>query len=40
VTLKLYPDLRHELLNETEKEKVWEDVYNWLKNSLPKAAGS
>ena len=40
VTLKLYQGLRHELLNETEREKVWEDVYHWLKNSLSKTAGN
>ena len=28
--LKLYPDLRHEILNETCREQVYEDIFNWL----------
>lgn len=31
VTLKLYPNLRHEILNEEEKEIVYEDIYRWLR---------
>ena len=30
VQLKLYPDGRHEMLNETNKQEVMEDVINWL----------
>ncbi len=30
ITLKLYPGLRHEILNEDAKETVKEDIYNWL----------
>lgn len=30
VTLKLYPDYRHEPLNEVGREKVYADVLNWL----------
>ena len=30
VTLKLYPRGRHEMLNEINKEEVYEDVLNWL----------
>lgn len=30
VSLKLYPKLRHEILCETERETVFEDVYQWL----------
>ena len=30
VELKLYPDDRHEILNETDKEIVYEDLYKWL----------
>lgn len=31
VTLKLYPDLRHEILNELDKEQVWTDLLEWMK---------
>ena len=30
LTLKLYPEMRHEILNEIGKEQVYEDIYNWL----------
>lgn len=30
VTLKLYPEDRHEILNELDKDVVYEDIYNWL----------
>lgn len=29
--LKLYPNDRHEILNEIDKALVYEDIYNWLK---------
>ncbi len=32
VNIKLYPDDRHEILNELDREKVYEDLYNWLEN--------
>lgn len=35
VTLKLYPELRHEILCETECETVFEDVYQWFLSKLP-----
>ena len=35
VSLKLYPGLRHEILNETERETVYEDVRLWLESKLP-----
>lgn len=35
VSLKLYPGLRHEILNETERETVYEDVRLWLEAHLP-----
>ena len=38
VTMKLYPDCRHELLNELNKDEVMLDVLNWLVSKLPKAA--
>jgi len=37
VSLKLYPKLRHEILCETERETVFEDLYQWLLEKLPKA---
>lgn len=30
VDIKLYDGMRHEILNETEKEKVFQDVYQWM----------
>ena len=35
VTLKLYPELRHEILCETDRETVFEDVFQWLCSKLP-----
>lgn len=35
--LKLYPDLRHEILCEDEKETVYEDLYRWLSDRIPAA---
>lgn len=31
---KLYPGLRHEIFNETEKEKIYDDVYRFIMRSL------
>ncbi len=28
--MKLYPDMRHEILNEIGKEEVYEDIHSWL----------
>jgi alpha-beta hydrolase superfamily lysophospholipase len=30
VTVKLYPDCRHEILNELNKEEVYNDILNWI----------
>jgi alpha-beta hydrolase superfamily lysophospholipase len=30
VTAKLYPKMRHEILNETEKATVWKDVLAFI----------
>lgn len=30
VESKLYPGMRHEILNETDKARVWLDVVNWI----------
>ncbi len=37
VTLKLYPDLRHEILCEDVRETVYEDLYTWLLARVPAA---
>ena len=34
VTLKLYPDCRHECLNELNKDEVYADVLAWLESKL------
>ncbi len=35
VTLKLYPEGRHEMLNEINKDEVYKDVINWLDSHIP-----
>ncbi|MBR2801185.1 MAG: alpha/beta fold hydrolase [Erysipelotrichaceae bacterium] len=32
VQMKLYPDDRHEILNETDREAVYQDLLNWLES--------
>ena len=32
VTFKRYPEMKHEMFNEVEREKVFSDVRNWLEN--------
>ena len=34
VNIKLYPNDRHEILNETDKEQVYEDLYDWLDSKI------
>jgi alpha-beta hydrolase superfamily lysophospholipase len=34
ITYKFYPDARHEVLNETNREEVQQDVLNWMENLL------
>ncbi|MGY3765294.1 alpha/beta fold hydrolase [Vagococcus vulneris] len=34
VTLRLYANLRHEILNETEKSVVESDIYQWMKQHI------
>lgn len=29
-TFKIYPGMRHEILNETGKQQVWDDISSWL----------
>ena len=36
VTVRLYPEGRHEMLNETNREEVYEDVLAWLEGHLQK----
>lgn len=38
VTLKLYKDGRHEMLNEINRREVYEDVYNWIAQINEKSA--
>lgn len=33
-TLKLFEDFYHEILNETEKEKVYQEILNWLEKRV------
>ena len=34
VELQLYRDDRHEILNETDRDKVYEDLYLWITENL------
>ena len=34
VNIKLYPNDRHEILNETDREQVYEDLYDWLDSKI------
>ena len=34
LSLKLYKDARHEILNEIDRELVYADIYNWLRQHL------
>jgi alpha-beta hydrolase superfamily lysophospholipase len=34
VTYKFYSEARHEILNETNKQEVYEDILNWINNHL------
>lgn len=34
VTLKLYPEDRHELTNELDRETVYEDIYKWTQSHI------
>ncbi|MCD7768553.1 MAG: alpha/beta hydrolase [Oscillospiraceae bacterium] len=36
VSIKLYPGARHEVLNELNKQEVWDDVLSWLEQKLPR----
>jgi alpha-beta hydrolase superfamily lysophospholipase len=30
ITVKLYPEARHEVFNETNRQEVYDDLINWL----------
>ena len=34
VEMKLYPNDRHEILNELDRETVYEDLFNWMEDKL------
>lgn len=34
VTLRLYAGDRHELLNETDRQQVYVDLYEWMKKRI------
>ena len=34
VTLRLYEDDRHEILNETDRDKVYADIAKWIENLI------
>ncbi|MEG0265576.1 MAG: alpha/beta hydrolase [Erysipelotrichaceae bacterium] len=34
ITSKMYPNMRHEILNEKNKEEVYQDVIVWIKNLM------
>ena len=34
IDMKLYPNDRHEILNELDKEQVYEDLFNWLESKI------
>lgn len=39
ISLKIYSDGRHEMLNETNRDEVYRDVLQWLEFRLPPAEG-
>ena len=34
VSMKLYPEDRHEILNETDKETVYQDIQEWIQTTI------
>jgi alpha-beta hydrolase superfamily lysophospholipase len=34
ITLNIYKDARHEVLNEINREEVYQDIGNWMTNLL------
>ena len=39
VTLKLYPDARHEILNELNRAEVWADLFSWMEGKMKAGKG-
>ena len=37
VQIKLYPNDRHEILNELDRDVVYNDIYNWLESKIQEA---
>lgn len=35
VSMKLYEDDRHELINEADRKEVWEQLYGWISQRMP-----
>jgi len=35
ITVQFYPDARHEILNETNRDQVQRDILNWFESQLP-----
>jgi alpha-beta hydrolase superfamily lysophospholipase len=35
-TFRIYPGMRHEILNEKGKKQVWEDIAGWMESRIPK----
>ena len=40
VTMKLYQNDRHEILNETDRDRVRQDILSWVEARLPKESGT
>jgi alpha-beta hydrolase superfamily lysophospholipase len=38
--LRVYPELRHEIFNEPEREKVFADVLKWVRGREAEAHGT
>ena len=36
VTLKMWPDMRHEILNEVGRDAVWQELSEWIFAQLPR----
>ena len=34
LTVKLYPEMRHEILNERSSQTVWSDLLLWIQNYI------
>ena len=34
LSIKLYEGDRHEILNELDRETVYQDIYNWIKSKM------